>query len=122
MSVNGKVVAFGGRRLDNNEKSAKYINSNENLVYSKKQHLFALNLAKQTGEKQIILVEGYMDAISLHQRGIKNTVASLGTALTDEQGRLLRKYSEQVLMSYDSDGAGQEAILRGLEILGKERL
>ena len=108
MSVNGKVVAFGGRRLD--------------LVYSKKQHLFALNLAKQTGEKQIILVEGYMDAISLHQRGIKNTVASLGTALTDEQGRLLRKYSEQVLMSYDSDGAGQEAILRGLEILGKERL
>lgn len=121
MSVNGKVVAFGGRRLDNNEKSAKYINSNENLVYSKKQHLFALNLAKQTGEKQIILVEGYMDAISLHQRGIKNVVASLGTALTEEQGRLLRKYSEQVLMSYDSDGAGQEAILRGLEILSKAR-
>ena len=117
MTVNGKVVAFGGRRLDNNEKSAKYINSNENLVYSKKQHLFALNLAKQTNSKQIILVEGYMDAISLHQRGIKNVVASLGTALTEEQGRLLRKYSEQVLMSYDSDGAGQEAIMRGLEIL-----
>lgn len=120
MTVNGKVVAFGGRRLDNNEKSAKYINSNENLIYSKKQHLFALNLAKQTNEKQIILVEGYMDAISLHQRGIKNVVASLGTALTEEQGRLLRKYSEQVLMSYDSDGAGQEAIMRGLEILGAQ--
>ena len=117
MTVNGKVVAFGGRRLDNNEKSAKYINSNENLIYSKKRHLFALNLAKQTDAKQIILVEGYMDAISLHQRGIKNVVASLGTALTEEQGRLLRKYSEQVLMSYDSDGAGQEAIMRGLEIL-----
>ena len=117
MTVNGKVVAFGGRRLDNNEKSAKYINSNENLIYSKKRHLFALNLAKQTDSKQIILVEGYMDAISLHQRGIKNVVASLGTALTEEQGRLLRKYSEQVLMSYDSDGAGQEAIMRGLEIL-----
>ena len=117
MTVNGRVVAFGGRRLDNNDKTAKYINSNENLVYSKKQHLFALNLAKQTNSKQIILVEGYMDAISLHQRGIKNVVASLGTALTEEQGRLLRKYSEQVLMSYDSDGAGQEAIMRGLEIL-----
>lgn len=120
MTVNGKVVAFGGRRLDNNEKTAKYINSNENLIYSKKQHLFALNLAKQTNDKQIILVEGYMDAISLHQRGIKNVVASLGTALTEEQGRLLRKYSEQVLMSYDSDGAGQEAIMRGLEILGAQ--
>jgi DNA primase len=120
MTVNGKVVAFGGRRLDNNEKTAKYINSNENLIYSKKQHLFALNLAKQTNSKQIILVEGYMDAISLHQRGIKNVVASLGTALTEEQGRLLRRYSEQVLMSYDSDGAGQEAIMRGLEILGAQ--
>jgi len=120
ISVTGKPVAFGGRRLDNNEKSAKYINSNENLIYSKKQHLFALNLAKQTNSKQIILVEGYMDAISLHQRGIKNVVASLGTALTEEQARLLRKYSEQVLMSYDSDGAGQEAIMRGLEILGAQ--
>ena len=117
MTVSGKVVAFGGRRLDNNEKIAKYINSNENLIYSKKQHLFALNIAKQSDTKQLILVEGYMDAISLHQRGIHNVVASLGTALTEEQGRLLRRYSEQVLMSYDSDGAGQEAIMRGLEIL-----
>ena len=117
MDVNGRVVAFGGRKLEENEKLAKYINSNENLIYSKKKHLFALNLAKQSGEKKIILVEGYMDAISLHQRGIKNVVASLGTALTEEQGRLLRKYSEQVLFSYDSDGAGQEAIKRGLEIL-----
>ena len=117
MTVSGKVVAFGGRRLDNNEKTAKYINSNENLIYSKKQHLFALNIAKQSDSKQLILVEGYMDAISLHQRGIHNAVASLGTALTEEQGRLLRRYSEQVLMAYDSDGAGQEAIMRGLEIL-----
>ena len=96
---------------------AKYINSNENLVYSKKKHLFALNLAKQSDSKQIILVEGYMDAISLYQRGFNNVVASLGTALTEEQGRLLRKYSEQVVLSYDSDGAGQEAIMRGLSIL-----
>ena len=117
MDVSGRVVAFGGRKLEENETLAKYINSNENLIYSKKKHLFALNLAKQTGEKKIILVEGYMDAISLHQRGIKNVVASLGTALTEEQGRLLRKYSEQVIFSYDSDGAGQEAIKRGLEVL-----
>lgn len=119
MNVQGKVVAFGGRRLEDNAKTAKYINSNENLVYSKKQHLYALNLAKQGDCKKIILVEGYMDAVSLHQRGITNVVASLGTALTEEQGRLLRKYSQQVVLSYDSDGAGQTAILRGLEILKK---
>ena len=117
MDVSGRVIAFGGRKLDNNEKMAKYINSNENLVYSKKKHLFALNLAKQSDSKKIILVEGYMDAISLYQRGFNNVVASLGTALTEEQGRLLRKYSEQVILSYDSDGAGQEAIMRGLGIL-----
>lgn len=117
MDVSGRVIAFGGRKLENNEKMAKYINSNENLVYSKKKHLFALNLAKQSDSKKIILVEGYMDAISLYQRGFNNVVASLGTALTEEQGRLLRKYSEQVILSYDSDGAGQEAIMRGLNIL-----
>ena len=119
MNVQGKVVAFGGRRLQEDLKVAKYINSNENLVYSKKQHLFALNLAKLGDCKKMILVEGYMDVISLHQRGITNVVASLGTALTEEQGRLLRKYSEQVVLSYDSDGAGQTAILRGLEVLKK---
>ena len=117
MDVSGRVIAFGGRKLDNNEKMAKYINSNENLIYSKKKHLFALNLAKQSDSKKIILVEGYMDAISLYQRGFNNVVASLGTALTEEQGRLLRRYSEQVILSYDSDGAGQEAIMRGLSIL-----
>ena len=119
MNVQGKVVAFGGRKLQEELKVAKYINSNENLVYSKKQHLFAMNLAKLGDCKKIILVEGYMDVVSLHQRGITNAVASLGTALTEEQGRLLRKYSEQVILSYDSDGAGQTAILRGLEILKK---
>ncbi len=117
MDVSGRVIAFGGRKLDNNEKVAKYINSNENLVYSKKKNLFALNLAKQSDSKNIILVEGYMDAISLYQRGFNNVVASLGTALTEEQGRLLRRYCEQVILSYDSDGAGQEAIMRGLTIL-----
>lgn len=120
MDVSGRVIAFGGRKLEDNEKMAKYINSNENLVYSKKKHLFALNLAKQSSSNKIILVEGYMDAISLYQRGFDNVVASLGTALTEEQGRLLRRYSEQVILSYDSDGAGQEAIMRGLTILEEQ--
>jgi len=117
VDVTGKVVAFGGRKLEQDDKTAKYINSNENLIYSKKKHLFALNLAKQSDSKKVILVEGYMDAISLHQRGVKNAVASLGTALTEEQGRLLRKYFEQVIFSYDSDSAGQTAVMRGLEVL-----
>ncbi len=110
-----KIIAFGGRVLDDSK--PKYINSPENVVYSKGRHLFGLNIAKRGNLKKIIIVEGYMDAISLHQRGITNVVASLGTALTEAQGRLLRKTSEQVIIGYDADGAGQAATLRGLEIL-----
>lgn len=110
-----RVIAFGGRVLDDSK--PKYINSPENIVYSKGKHLFGLNVAKREQIKKIIIVEGYMDAISLHQRGITNTVASLGTAMTECQGRLLRKSSEQVIIGYDADGAGQAATLRGLEIL-----
>ena len=113
--VRGKIIAFGGRVLDDSK--PKYMNSPETIVYSKGRHLFGMNLAKNSGSKKIIIVEGYMDAISLHQRGINNAVASLGTALTEAQGRLLRKYSEQVIIGYDADGAGQAATLRGLEIL-----
>lgn len=110
-----KVIAFGGRVTDDSK--PKYINSPENIVYSKGRHLFGLNVAKRGESKNIIIVEGYMDAISLYQRGITNVVASLGTALTEAQGRLLRRYSERVTIGYDSDGAGQAATLRGLEIL-----
>lgn len=110
-----KVIAFGGRVTDDSK--PKYINSPENIVYSKARHLFGLNVAKRGELKNIIIVEGYMDAISLYQRGITNVVASLGTALTEAQGRLLRRYSERVTIGYDSDGAGQAATLRGLEIL-----
>lgn len=110
-----KVIAFGGRVTDDSK--PKYINSPENIVYSKGKHLFGLNVAKRGELKNIIIVEGYMDAISLYQRGITNVVASLGTALTEAQGRLLRRYSERVTIGYDSDGAGQAATLRGLEIL-----
>ena len=113
--VQDRVIAFGGRVLDDSK--PKYINSPENIVYSKGRNLFALNVAKKSGKDKIIMVEGYMDAISLYQRGITNVVASLGTALTEGQGRLLRKYTSQVVIGYDSDGAGQAATLRGLEIL-----
>lgn len=110
-----RVIAFGGRVLDDSK--PKYINSPEDIVYSKGRHLFAYNLAKKNNPKTIIIVEGYMDAVSLHQRGISNAVASLGTALTEAQGRLLRRSCEKVVIGYDADGAGQAATLRGLEIL-----
>lgn len=113
--VRGRFIAFGGRVLDDSK--PKYINSPENVVYSKGRHLFGLYNAKKNDTKKIIIVEGYMDAISLHQRGITNVVASLGTALTEAQGRLLRRSSEQIIIGYDADGAGQAATLRGLEIL-----
>lgn len=110
-----RVIAFGGRVLDDSK--PKYINSPEDIVYSKGRHLFAFNIARKYNSKTIIIVEGYMDAVSLHQRGIHNAVASLGTALTEAQGRLLRRSCEKVIIGYDADGAGQAATLRGLEIL-----
>ncbi|MDP4094630.1 MAG: DNA primase [Bacillota bacterium] len=113
--IRGNVIAFGGRVTDSS--LPKYMNSPETPVYSKSKNLYSLNFAKNSGEKQIIIVEGYMDVISLQQNGIINTVASLGTALTESQGRLLKKYAEEVIISYDSDSAGQAATLRGLDIL-----
>ena len=93
--VRGRIIAFGGRVLDDSK--PKYINSPENLVYSKGRHLFGLYNAKKHDTKKILIVEGYMDVISLHQRGITNVVASLGTAMTEAQGRLLRRSSEQII-------------------------
>ena len=113
--IKNRFIAFGGRVLDNS--LPKYINSPENIVYSKARNLYGLNVAKNTKTRKLIIVEGYMDTVSLHQRGIDNVVASCGTALTEAQGRLLRKYAEKVIISYDSDSAGQAATLRGLEIL-----
>ncbi len=111
----GRVIAFGGRVLDDSK--PKYINSPENVVYSKGRNLFGLNVAKKGDIKQILIVEGYMDVISLHQRGITNVVAPLGTALTQQQGWLLRKSSEKIILSFDSDEAGLTAKLRALDIL-----
>lgn len=113
----GKVIAFGGRVLDDSK--PKYINSPENVVYSKGRHLFGLNVAKKDSSKRLLIVEGYMDVISLHQRGITNVVGALGTALTEQQGWLLRKTTEQVILGFDADGAGQTAIERSMEILQK---
>lgn len=122
--IRGRVVAFGGRALASHEELKaqhipKYVNSPENLIYTKGKHLYGLNLAKKNSEKmkRILVVEGYMDVISPHQAGITNVVASLGTALTEAQGKLLRQYAEEVVLSYDSDAAGQKAILRGIEIM-----
>ncbi len=113
--VRGNVIAFGGRVMDGSQ--PKYMNSPETMVYNKRNHLYALNFAKNSSEKRLIVVEGYMDVISLHQSGIINTVASLGTALTDSQGKLLKKYAEEVVISYDADSAGQAATDRGLDLL-----
>ena len=113
----GRVIAFGGRVLDDSK--PKYINSPENIVFSKGRNLFGLNVAKKSEEikKKLLIVEGYMDVISLHQRGIKNVVAPLGTALTQQQGWLLRRTSEQIILSFDSDEAGLNAKIRAIDIL-----
>ncbi len=113
--LRGNVIGFGGRVLD--DSLPKYMNSPETLVYNKRKNLYALNFAKNSSEKRIIVVEGYMDVISLYQFGIINTVASLGTALTESQGRILKKYAEEIIISYDADAAGQTATMRGLNLL-----
>ena len=112
----GRTIAFGGRVLDDSK--PKYINSPENIVYSKGRHLFGLNVAKKGNIKEkLLIVEGYMDVISLHQRGITNAVAALGTALTSNQGNLIRRNTEKVILSFDQDEAGQTAKMRAIEIL-----
>lgn len=116
--VYNNVIGFGGRVLDDSK--PKYLNSPETIVFDKGTNLYGLNFAiKNNGikDRTIIVVEGYMDCISLHQHGIINTVASLGTALTLKQGKLLRKYADTVIISYDADLAGQMATLRGLDVL-----
>lgn len=113
--VRGNVIAFGGRVLD--DSLPKYMNSPETALYNKRKHLYALNFAKNHIEGSLIIVEGYLDVISLYQSGIHNVVASLGTALTESQGRLLKKYANEVIIAYDADTAGQAATMRGLELL-----
>ena len=112
----GNIIGFGGRTLEP-EAPAKYLNSDETLVFHKRESLFSLNFAKNTKEKHLILCEGYMDVISLNQAGFDNAVATLGTAITPEQARLMRQYCEEVVISYDSDGAGQKATMKAINLL-----
>lgn len=115
----GRVIGFGGRVLDNSK--PKYLNSPETNIFKKGTNLYGLNFAmKNNTDGMFIIVEGYMDCISLHQQGINSAVASLGTALTPNQAKLLKRYADKVIISYDADLAGEKATLRGLHILKEE--
>ncbi len=115
IDVSGSVIGFGGRVMDNSK--PKYLNSPDTPAFSKGSNLFALNFAKSACEKELILCEGYMDVIAMHAAGFTNAVATLGTALTNEQARLIKRYTNRVIMAYDSDGAGKTATDRGSRIL-----
>jgi len=115
MDVNSKVIAFGGRVMG--DALPKYINSNETIIYDKSRNLYALYLAKRTKQNYFLLCEGYMDAVSLYQAGFDNAVASLGTALTPFQAKTISRYTRNVIITYDSDGAGRHAALRAIPIL-----
>ena len=113
--THGKVIGFGGRVMGDGE--PKYLNSPETLVFDKRRNLYGLNFARTSKSGNIILCEGYMDVIAMHQAGFNQAVASLGTAFTPEQANLLRRYTDNVLLAYDSDGAGTKAALRAIGIL-----
>lgn len=115
IDLRGNVVAFGGRILT--DAKPKYLNTSDTMVFKKSTNLFALNFAKNTGEKRLILAEGYMDVIALHQAGFPQAVATLGTSLTTEQAQLMARYASQVIICYDSDGAGQKAAARAIPML-----
>ena len=119
IDVRGNVIGFGGRIIKNDKDSAKYLNSPETLIFNKRKNLFGLNLAKKTKQPYMILVEGNIDVVALHQYGFDNAIASLGTSLTDEQAVLLSRYTEQVVLIYDGDQAGQRATQRAIPILEK---
>ena len=120
IDVRGNVIGFGGRVMDNS--TPKYLNSPETIIFNKRKNLFALNLAKKSKLGYLILVEGYMDAVALHQYGFDCAVASLGTSLTEEHAVLLSRYTEQVVLIYDGDEAGQNATKRAIPMLEKAGL
>jgi len=119
IDVRGNIIAFGGRIIKNDKEAAKYLNSPETLIFNKRKNLFGLNLAKKTKQDYLILVEGNIDVVALHQYGFDNAVASRGTRLTEEQALLLSRYTEQVVLIYDGDEAGQRATQRAIPILEK---
>lgn len=113
----GNIVAFGGRVMDDSK--PKYLNTSDTPAFKKSRHLFALNFAKKKCEEQMILCEGYMDVIALHEAGFENAVATLGTAITSEQARIFAKYTKKVVICYDSDNAGQNATQKAIRLLGE---
>jgi len=117
IDVRGNVIGFGGRVLDNS--TPKYLNTSETLIFNKRKNLFGLNFAKKTKQGYMILVEGNIDVVTLHQYGFDNAVASLGTSLTDEHATLLSRYTEKVVLTYDGDEAGQRAAKRAIPMLEK---
>lgn len=114
IDLRGNVVGFGGRALD--DQGAKYLNTSDTPVFKKSRNLFAMNFAKISKQPGLILAEGYMDVIAIHQAGFDNAIATLGTALTDEQARLISQYTDKVILAYDSDGPGQAATKRAINI------
>ena len=114
IDIRGDVIAFGGRVMDDSK--PKYLNSPETMVFNKRRNLFAMNIAKKTKSEYFLLAEGYMDVISMQQAGIDTAVCACGTALTPDQVRLISEYADEVILSYDSDEAGQKATLRSLEL------
>jgi len=121
-NISGRVVAFGGRILGTNKNVGKYLNSPESIIYSKKRELYGLYFAKRAIQQQdvAILVEGYTDVISMHQAGVENVVASSGTSLTTEQVLLLKRFTKNITVIYDGDGAGVHATLRGIDMILSE--
>ena len=115
MDVNNRVIGFGGRVMG--DAKPKYLNSPETKIFDKSRNLYGLNLARSSRKKNLIICEGYMDVISMHQAGFNNAVASLGTALTSQQASLLKRYTDEVLIIYDSDEAGVKAALRAIPML-----
>lgn len=122
IDLRGNVIAFSGRRIHDTDSDRKYVNTSDTLVYKKGSNLFALNFAKKSKSDSIILCEGNLDVISLHQAGFTNAVAGLGTALTEEQAHLLSHYAGEIFICYDSDEAGQKATRKAINILGKTTL
>ncbi len=112
VDMRGNVIGFGGRVLDDSK--PKYLNTSKTLVFDKGSNLFAMNYAKDSDSKRLILCEGYMDVIAVHQAGFDNAVATLGTAITPDQARLVKRYAEEVVIAYDSDGAGQTAARKAI--------
>ena len=119
IDVRGNVIGFGGRIIKKDSDAAKYLNSPETLIFNKRKNLFGMNLAKKTKLDYLILVEGNVDVVTLHQYGFDNAIASLGTSLTEEQASLITRYTDQIVLIYDGDKAGQNATQRAIPILEK---